>query len=55
MEEIQFETGQFVVYGTNGICIVDSVELMSFAAGMPKEMYYVLRQKKNRATQFLFP
>lgn len=55
MEEIQFETGQFVVYGTNGICIVDSVELMSFAAGMPKEMYYVLRQKKNRATQFFVP
>lgn len=55
MEEVQFEVGQFVVYGTNGICIVDSIEPMSFAVGMPKELYYVLGQKKNRATQFFVP
>lgn len=55
MEEAQFEVGQLVVYGTNGICTVDSIELMSFASGMPKELYYVLRQKKNSATQFFVP
>lgn len=55
MEEAQFETGQYVVYGTNGICMIDSIEMMSFAAGMPKEMYYILRQNRNRATQFFVP
>ena len=55
MNDAQFEVGQYVVYGTNGICIVDSIELMSFTAGAPKEMYYVLRQYKNRATQFFVP
>ncbi|MCF0144368.1 MAG: CarD family transcriptional regulator [Firmicutes bacterium] len=55
MEETQFEIGQYVVYGTNGICAVDRIELMSFAAGMPKEMYYVLRQNKNSETLFFVP
>lgn len=55
MNEAQFDVGQYVVYGTNGICIVDSIELMSFTAGAPKEEYYVLRQYKNRATQFFVP
>ena len=52
MEATQFEVGQYVVYGTNGICVVEKIEYMSFAAGMPKEMYYVLRQKRTSATQF---
>ena len=55
MEEIQFEVGQYVVSGNNGICVVDSIEPMSFAAEMPKEMYYVLRQNRNRATCFFVP
>ena len=52
MEETQFEIGQLVVYANNGICTVEKIEVMSFTAGMPKELYYVLRQKKNSATQF---
>jgi len=55
MVEAQFEVGQYVVYGTNGICIVDSIELMSFAAGAPKEYYYVLRQHKNSSNQYFVP
>ena len=55
MNEAQFEVGQYVVYGTNGICIVDSIELMSFTAGAPKEMYYVLRQHKHSETCFFVP
>ena len=51
----QFEVGQYVVYGTNGICIVDSIELMSFTAGAPKETYYVLRQNKHSETRFFVP
>ena len=55
MEETQFEIGQLVVYANNGICTVEKIEVMSFTAGMPKELYYVLRQKKNSATQFFVP
>ena len=55
MDETQFEVGQAVVYSTNGICYVDSVELISFSAGMPKEQYYVLRQKRNKDNQFYVP
>ena len=55
MNEAQFDVGQYVVYGTNGICIVDSIELMSFTPGQPKEMYYVLRQNKHSETCFFVP
>lgn len=55
MEEAQFEVGQYVVYGTNGICTVDSIEPMSFAAGMPEEMYYVLRQNRKKETKLFVP
>lgn len=55
MEETQFEIGQTVVYANNGICTIEKIEVMSFTAGMPKELYYVLRQKKNSATQFFVP
>ena len=55
MNEAQFDVGQYVVYGTNGICMVDSIELMSFTPGEPKEMYYVLRQNKHSETCFFVP
>ena len=55
MVEAQFEKGQLLVYGTNGICTVESVEHMSFSAGMPKEMYYVLRQHRNQENTFFVP
>ena len=55
MEEAQFEIGQAVIYSTNGICFVDSVEMISFSGGMPKEPYYVLRQKRNKDNQFYVP
>ena len=55
MNEAQYEAGQYVVYGTNGICIVDSIELMSFTSDAPKEMYYVLRQHKHSETCFFVP
>ncbi len=55
IHETQYEEGQYVVYGNNGICIVDRIEQMSFTSGEPKEWYYVLSQNKHRATQFFVP
>lgn len=55
MEETQFDVGQYVVYGTNGICVVESIEMLSFSDGLPKELYYILRQHKNKASQFFVP
>ena len=55
MIEAQFEVGQYVVHGTNGICVVDSIERISFTAGAPGEYYYVLRQNKNPSNKFFVP
>ena len=55
MNEAQFDVGQYVVYGTNGICLVDRIDMMSFTADAPKEMYYVLRQHKHSETCFFVP
>lgn len=55
MTEAQFEVGQYVVHGTNGICVVDSIERMSFTAGAPGEFYYVLRQYKNPSNKYFVP
>ena len=55
MIQAQYEVGQYVVYGTNGICIIDSIERMSFTAGAPGEIYYVLRQHKNPSNKYFVP
>lgn len=43
MADKQFEKGQFVVYGTNGICTIEDITEMSFAKGMAKAPYYILK------------
>lgn len=47
MSESGFEKGRYVVYGTNGICIIEDVKSMKFAAGMPEKMYYILSPVGN--------
>ncbi len=39
-----YQTGDHVVYGTNGVCLVEAVKEMSFSRGEAPKPYYVLRQ-----------
>lgn len=43
MADKQYQVGQFVVYGTNGICTVEDITEMSPARGMEKAPYYILK------------
>lgn len=55
MSESGFEKGRYVVYGTNGICIIEDVKNMKFAAGMPEKMYYILSPVGNPTSTVFVP
>ncbi|MDO4544559.1 MAG: CarD family transcriptional regulator [Bacillota bacterium] len=55
MDGERFEKGSYVVYGTNGICTVEDVKLMSFASGMEKNMYYILKPLSNPSSTIFVP
>lgn len=50
-----FEKGQYVVYGTNGICSVEDVTEMSFTRGMEKAPYYILKPEAANASTIFVP
>lgn len=51
--EAKFAKGSTVVYGSNGICIVDDIKAMSF--GGETEMYYVLKPVSKRGATLYVP
>lgn len=55
MTRNKFEIGDLVVYGTNGLCTIEGVEMMSFADGMPENPYYVLRPDSNNSSTVYVP
>ncbi len=55
MAEKQFGKGQYIVYGTNGICIVEDIAEMSFAKGMPKAPYYILKPAAADSSTIFVP
>jgi len=50
-----FEKGQFVVYGTNGICMIEDMTEMSFVTGEPKAPYYMLKPETANASTVFVP
>ena len=50
-----YEKGNFVVYGTTGICVIDDVTEMSFMAGMEKSRYYVLKPEHSSDSKVYVP
>ena len=48
MENIRYTKGELVVYGTNGICIVDDIQKMAFPMETEEHTYYVLRPVGNK-------
>lgn len=51
----EFKKGNYVVYGTSGICVVEDITLMSFATGMEKSVYYILKPKSNSGSTVYVP
>lgn len=55
MSDKRFEKGQYVVYGTNGICLVEDIKRMSFTRGMAEADYYVLNPGTNNDSTIFVP
>ncbi|MBR4072213.1 MAG: transcriptional regulator [Clostridia bacterium] len=47
--------GDFVVYGTNGICKIDDVQKMTFPMETEEHTYYVLKPISNRTSTLFVP
>ncbi|MDO4486835.1 MAG: CarD family transcriptional regulator [Bacillota bacterium] len=50
-----YEKGNYVVYGTEGICVIDDITEMSFMAGMEKSRYYVLKPEGSNGSKVYVP
>lgn len=44
-----------VVYGTNGLCLVENVCEMAFSAGEPQKTYFILRPIADRGSTIYIP
>lgn len=55
MEANRIKKGQYVVYGTNGVCHVDDVCEMAFPAGQEKKPYLLLRPLSDSASVIYLP
>ncbi len=48
--ETAFKIGDYVVYGTNGVCKIDNITSTSLSPALPERDYYILSQVKNGST-----
>lgn len=55
MEDRRFKKGQYMSYGTNGICLLEDITEMSFARGMEKNLYYILKPAAANASTIFVP
>ncbi len=55
MNNSGFEKGQYIIYGTNGLCVVENIKHMSFIRGEEKKPYYILEPVKARASTIFVP
>ena len=51
----EFEKGSCVVYGTNGICVIEDITEMSFERGREKSRYFVLVPENSRGSKVYVP
>ena len=47
--------GEYVVYGSNGICLVEDVCDFSFSADIPKKPYFILKPKNDPHSLIYIP
>ena len=55
MKDRQFVKGDYVVYGTNGICMIEDVKPLSFASGVEKSTYFILKPASNPVSTIFVP
>lgn len=51
----QYHVGDHVIYGTNGICVVEDICLRRLTPDMPERPYYILVQPQNRGMTIAVP
>ena len=49
----EFKIGEFVVYGTNGVCRIEDITMRSLGSAIPPRKYYILTQLKNSSTIYV--
>ena len=47
--------GEYVVYGTNGICLVEDIKMMRFALDAEKDPYCILKPASNGSSTIYVP
>lgn len=55
MECKNIRKGEYVVYGTNGICLVDEIAEMAFLGGGERKLYLLLRPTKDTGSVIYLP
>jgi len=55
MEIKDVKKGQYVVYGTNGICLVDDITEMAFPTGGERKPYFLLRPRADAGSVIYIP
>ena len=55
MSQKEFVIGELVSYGTNGICTIEKIEMMSMVSDEPEMPYYVLKPEGNSASTVYVP
>lgn len=55
MQKYTFKKGEHVVYGSNGVCLVEDVCDFSFSADIPKKPYFILKPKLDPNSLIYIP
>ena len=55
MEDSRFAKGDYVVYGTSGVCVIDDIRIMKFALDTEKSPYYILKPTSNGTSTIYVP
>ena len=55
MEGNRFAKGDYVVYGSNGTCLIEDVRLVKFALDVREILYYILKPMKNDESTIYIP
>ena len=55
MQKYTFQKGEHVVYGSNGVCLVEDVCNFSFSADIPKKPYFILKPKADPNSLIYIP
>ena len=55
MENREMTKGNYVAYGTNGICEIEDVKPLSFTSGAEKSLYYILRPANSQGSTIFVP